>query len=51
MLRQRLDAEQGLIPPCAFPVRQDLIVAEASPFPDERKGPGFEAAGQDIPVG
>src|SRR5579859_999375 len=50
MLRQRVDAEQGLIPPCPFPVRQDLIVPERSPFPDELQRPGLETPGQHISI-
>jgi hypothetical protein len=48
MLRQRVDAEQGLVPPGALPVRQDLAAAEDSP--DELKSPRVEAAGQHVPV-
>src|SRR5579863_1479909 len=50
MLRQRVDAEQGLIPPCPFPVRQDLIVPKRSPFPDELQRPGLETPGQHISI-
>ena len=50
MLRQRIDAQQGLAPPGPLPVRQDLTTAEDGPFPDELKSPGVEAAGQHITV-
>src|SRR3954470_8059621 len=51
MLRQWVDAEQGLVSPGTLPVRKDLTAAEDGPFLDELKGSGFEAACQHIPVG
>lgn len=50
MLRQRLDTEQGLIPPGPFPVRPDLLLPEDCPFPDKLQGPRFEAAGEHLPA-
>jgi hypothetical protein len=50
MLRQRIDAQQGLIPPGPLPVRQDLTTTEDSPLPDELKSPGLETTGQHVTV-
>jgi hypothetical protein len=49
MLRQRLDTEQGLIPPGPFPVRHDLLLPEDRSFPDKLQGPRFETAGEHLP--
>jgi hypothetical protein len=34
MLSQGLDAEQGLIPPGSFPIRQEFIAAKRGPLSD-----------------
>jgi hypothetical protein len=49
MLRQRRDAEQGLIFPGTIPVRQDLLAPETGPFPDELERPGLQAASKHVP--
>jgi hypothetical protein len=51
MLRQRVDAVQWLALPCPFPVREDLLVAEPCPFPDELQRARLEAAREDLVVG
>jgi hypothetical protein len=50
MLRQRVDAVQRLALSWAFPVREDLVVPEPCPFPDELQRAGFEAPREDFPV-
>jgi hypothetical protein len=39
MLRQRLDAVQGLVPPGSLPVRRDLILTKRGPLPNELQRP------------
>ena len=50
ILRERWDAEQGLVLPGALPVGHDLLVPEAGPFPDELERPGLQAASKYVPV-
>lgn len=35
VIQRRVDAEQRLISPRPFPVRQDVVVPEQGPFPDD----------------
>src|SRR5215470_6095417 len=50
MLRERWDADELLIVPGPFPVRQDLLAPKCGPFQDKLKRPGFQAASQHVPV-
>src|SRR6202042_3280150 len=50
ILRQGFYVEQRLVLPGSLPVRQDLLIPEPRPLPDEPQSPTFEAAGEHRPV-
>jgi hypothetical protein len=50
MLRQRLDAVHGLVPPGSLPVRQDLILTKLGPLPNELQRPWLERPGKNFAI-
>jgi hypothetical protein len=48
-LRQRVDAVQRLALPGPFPVREDLVMPEPRPFPDEVQRAGVRGAPRGLP--
>src|SRR3984885_463055 len=50
ILRQGLYVEQGLVLPGSLPIRQDVLIPEPSPLPDEPQSPRLKAAREHLPV-